>query len=798
MKTTRPDCGVPSPELFPGMKPAPGNGAFDVEEKGYGSTLIAVRVPLFQLVTAYSRICLTICLMGLGLANAAEPEVAVGVIPDRLQLTAPIQTWDEAIPLGNGLTGGLLWGAGNTVNLSLDRGDLWDERLPELYLQDSWSYATIRRLQAAGNQEEISRLFDKPYRMPYPTKLPGGRLVLVADKTQQAQAFELDMRRAVGRATLTSSQIECFFSAAAPVAMLRAPAPLTYQFLRPGGLDKLQYQAAQFGKADGMTWMVQRAAEGLSYAVVVASQRQGNETQLAVAITSNRDGNDPLETGRQRVRAALAAGYDAMLRPHLQWWTDFWHASAVRVPNPRLQRHYNLVKYFYGAASRPGAPPMPLQGVWTRDDGNLPPWKGDFHHDLNTQMTYLAYHPAGLFDSGSSFIDYNWDLLPTYRKFAQRFYGVHGAAVPGVATLAGKATGGWSQYSLSPTNGLWVGHSFYLHWRYTMDRAFLAQRAYPWLSEVAAGIVHLLDERQGKLYLPLSSSPEIHNNSLRAWLQPNSNYDLSLMAWSFEALAEMAEALGKTEDAKRWQSLRAKLEELHVDDQQVLMFAKDEPFNESHRHHSHTMAIHPLGTLHVEGSPRDRAIIDATVDRMCALGTQAWVGYSFSWFSCLLARVGRADEALRYLEDYERAFILRNGFHANGDQIGAGLSRFRYRPFTLEGNFLAMQAVHEMLLQSWGGRLRVFPAVPTKWPDASFDRLRAEGGFIVSATRRRGQTTRLTVTATSEQPLRLRNPFGDRQFASNCPLRTDGDDLLCELSAGQTLVLTAAGRHSER
>ncbi len=736
----------------------------------------------------------SICVLVSSASLWAAEEVAVE--PFRLQLTAPINTWDEAIPLGNGLTGGLLWGSENTINLSLDRGDLWDERLPEIYHQDNWNYDTIRQLKAAGNQAEISRLFDHPYnQVPYPTKLPGGRLVLSLDESQRAESFELDMRQAVGRVALSAGRLECFFSATQSVAMIRHSGPaLNYQFLRPGGLDKLGYAAAEFGEAEGLTWMVQEAALGLKYAVVVASRRIGDETQLAVAITSNGAGQDPLAVGKQQVRAALDAGFDTLLDSHRRWWEDFWSISSVTIPDPRLMRHYNLVKYFYGAASRPDAPPIPLQGVWTRDDGNLPPWKGDFHHDLNTQMTYVAYHAAGLVDSGLSFIHYNWDLLPAYREFARDFYGVEGAAMPGVATLAGKPTAGWSQYALSPTNALWVGQSFYLHWRYTMDRQFLETRAYPWLREIATGIVHLLEERNGKLYLPLSSSPEIHNNSLRAWLEPNSNYDLSLMRWTFGSLAEMAEELSKTEDANRWRDVRVKLDDLLVDDAGVLMFAKGEPFNVSHRHHSHTMAIHPLATLHVEGSDRDRKIIDATLDCMLEKGTLAWTGYSFSWFSCVLARAGRAEQALEYLVDYERAFTLRNGFHANGDQIGAGLSNFRYRPFTLEGNFLAMEAVHDMLLQSWGGRIRVLPAVSEKWTDVSFADLRAEGGFRVTAERKAAKTIRVNITATVDGPLRLKNPFGDEEFQAGLPYNKNGDELRWTLKAGQRVELNTIAR----
>jgi hypothetical protein len=111
--------------------------------------------------------------------------------------------------------------------------------------------------------------------------------------------------------------------------------------------------------------------------------------------------------------------------------------------------------------------------VWTCDNGDLPPWKGDYHNDLNTQMTYLAYLEAGLFQQGESFLNFNEKLLAGYRGFARSFYDIPGAVVPGVMTLDGKALGGWGQHSLSPTHSAWIAQSFYLHWRYTGDPEFL-------------------------------------------------------------------------------------------------------------------------------------------------------------------------------------------------------------------------------------------------------------------------------------------------------------------------------------
>jgi hypothetical protein len=138
--------------------------------------------------------------------------------------------------------------------------------------------------------------------------------------------------------------------------------------------------------------------------------------------------------------------------------------------------------------------------------------------------------------------------------------------------------------------------------------------------------------------------------------------------------------------------------------------------------------------------------------------------------AALRARTGRAEEALRMLDIYASAFILRNGFHANGDQTKSGFSGFTYRPFTLEGNFLAMHAVHEMLLQSWsptpGKRdteiLRLFAATPWRWHDASFNDLHAEGGHIVSAKRENNATTSFRITAGRNGVLRLADNFPGR------------------------------------
>jgi alpha-L-fucosidase 2 len=170
--------------------------------------------------------------------------------------------------------------------------------------------------------------------------------------------------------------------------------------------------------------------------------------------------------------------------------------------------------------------------------------------------------------------------------------------------------------------------------------------------------------------------------------------------------------------------------------------------------------------------------------------------------SALRARVGQAEEALRLLEIYARAFILRNGFHANGDQTKSGYSNFTYRPFTLEGNFLAMHAVHEMLMQSWSATpgvrdtevIRIFPATSSRWRDASFEDLRAEGGYLVSARRVGGATAWFRIKASRSGVLRVRDNFGGRAPVWNRPgVVKAGANFEVTAQAGDVIEATVAG-----
>jgi alpha-L-fucosidase 2 len=224
-----------------------------------------------------------------------------------------------------------------------------------------------------------------------------------------------------------------------------------------------------------------------------------------------------------------------------------------------------------------------------------------------------------------------------------------------------------------------------------------------------------------------------------------------------------------------------------------ILVAKDYPLAASHRHFSHLMAIHPLGLIRWENEPEDQAIIKASMADLEKNGTSQWCGYSFSWLASLAARARDGEKAAKALEIFSTAFCLRNSFHCNGDQSGKGYSNFRYRPFTLEGNFAAAAGLQEMLLQSYSGTIRLFPAIPADWKDISFKTLRAEGAFLVSAERRDGLTESVTIISEKGGVCRLENPFEKNDYelkgsAENAVAR-DGNDLVIKTSAGQKITL---------
>ena len=220
-------------------------------------------------------------------------------------LAAPIATWDEAIPLGNGLLGGLVWGGDAHLNISLDRADLWDLRPAARYGTDGYRWSDVQRLVAERKEDSLHIRFDDPYdRIAYPTKLPGGRIVLTLDSTRSARCFALDLRRAEATVELTRGAVRGVFSATDSVALFTVPGLREVRIVRPASLNQLGYAPATLG-GDGpdslrFRWMEQRTIDGLRYVVAVGTRTRDTLTTIAITIATSGDGSAPLTIARGR------------------------------------------------------------------------------------------------------------------------------------------------------------------------------------------------------------------------------------------------------------------------------------------------------------------------------------------------------------------------------------------------------------------------------------------------------------------------------------------------------------------
>lgn len=725
-------------------------------------------MPVFLAITFIT------CLPGLTKAqDIKEPWLSFPKLP---------ASWDEGLPLGNGQLGALIWEKNKAVRFSLDRADLWDERPIKNFDRAEFSFDWVQQQWHGKNYKKVQELFDEPYdKEPAPTKIPGAALEFYPQKDWgEISSSSVDVFKALGVVNWSSGvRLQSFVSATLPYGFFRIqnaknlpnfrliPPPYDGAAKTGGdvvGGDDLSRLGYKQGKVDsnytGITYL-QEGNAGFKYRVTVFVNRiKGGTMEGIWYIASGNIDKASFSKDTIFMKAALRQGFDFNLTQHVGWWSNFWKKSDIQVPDKAIQRQYYLAQYFLGSTSRKGNPPISLQAIWTADNGRLPPWKGDFHHDLNTQMSYWPAYTANHMEEAMVFPDYLDARKDHFKRYTQRYFKKDGLNVPGVTTLAGNEMGGWIQYSLSPTVSAWLAQHYYWQWRYSMDYEFLRLRAYPWVKETAKFLEQLtVKDSNGKRKLPLSSSPEINDNSADAWFTQTTNYDLSLIKFTWQTAAKMARAMTMEGEAAHWDELAASLPDYALSSNRELKFAPTLAYNQSHRHFSHLMAIYPLGLIRWEDGDSSRQIIKKSLNLVDSIGPSQWTGYSYAWQACLKARARDGNGAAKALGIFADGFVSGNGFHVNGDQSGKNYSSMKYRPFTLEGNFAFAAGVQEMMLQSHTDTILVMPAVPESWQNIAFTGLRSEGGFLISATKENGKVKQVVVTADVDGFVYIRIPY---------------------------------------
>lgn len=686
-----------------------------------------------------------------------------------IQYENNIKRWDEGLPLGNGDMGCLIWGNGDKLRLSIDKSNLWDCS-GAVTPGGDFSYTALQKFVRQKRKRKIAKVFDAPYAKPTPTKLPAGKIIIEPER-KNLKLAELHLADAYAQIETGDIKIESFMHANKAVGFIRANKPLRYTIENPAygeagkkkhikikvaitqSLKNLSYEKAETCAEviNGIhyQYFTQKVDRKLTYGIFLAVLN--NEAAYTVSLAESK--NEVIKNAMALLNPAIAQGYAENFQAHKKWWHDFWNESFISLPDKYLEQKWYVTNYLLGACSREGFAPMPLQGVWTADNGQLPPWKGDYHFDLNVQLCYLSYLKANHLSCGKSYIDFLLYHEKNAEKFAQDFYGADGLCLPSVMDINGNALGGWAMYALSPANQAWLCHGMKAYCDYAGDTDLLKGRVYPYMKKYGKFLLSILKEdSSGKFVLPLSSSPETHDNRLKAWMTPNSNYDHSMIIRHFKNLLELSETFGFADDKEKWQSVLKHLHPLAIDRDHALMLSPNERQKRSHRHFSHLISIYPLGLLPY--SDEGKSIIDCSVADLEKLGTKEYCGYSFAWLANLYAVQKRGYDAASTLKTFWKHFCLPNAFHVNGDYKITGKSMITYRIFSLEGNFCAADALQNMLLQCNDNAVELFPAVPDEWQDISFDLL-AKGNIRICAVMKSGKLQSVKLYSDQAQSIKL-------------------------------------------
>ncbi len=717
-----------------------------------------------------------------------------------LQFDSLAKRWDEAMPLGNGWLGALIWQKGDKLRISLDRVDLWDDRpMPEI---DKLKFSWVAEKVKLNQYDSVQKIGDEPYeKYAAPTKIPGAAIEFDIKKLGKVISNLLDIKTGLSIIKFKNgvvfnnyihavNQVGYFGFENIKEEMIPELMIPNYNSGKTGGagnsvegqgLERLGYPKGSIKTTKNSILYHQPVWGNNYYEVLISWQKISNHIIGQWTITNNKPARlTPLNLNLPEPTNWLS---------HLKWWNNYWSRSAIALPDKLLERQYYLEMYKFACVARSNTPPISLQAIWTADNGNLPPWKGDYHHDLNTQLSYWPGYTGNHLDLTASYTNWLWKVKEENKRWTKQYFGVDGLNVPGVTTIGGKPMGGWIQYSMSPTTAAWLAQHFYWQWKYSMDKKFLKEKCVEYFDEIENFIFRIrkMDAVTGKYELPLSSSPEYNDNNIKAWFKTFTNYDLSLIKRFYIMYVDVLSEL-----PPRNYKLYFNDSQLYPDfeiNETGLTVAAGQNLNESHRHMSPYMAIHPMGLLNPDDDDQKK-IINNSLRWIEKKGTRLWCGYSFSWAASIYARAKEPDSAVSMLQKFATNFCSINSFHLNGDQKGGQYSDFTYRPFTLEGNFAFAQGVQELLLQSHNGYIEVFPAIPTSWKYISFNTLRAEGAFLISAQKQNGVITEVKVTAEQGGRMDLKLPFKTWITAgvNKNSIRVENEIASVNLKKGQTII----------
>jgi alpha-L-fucosidase 2 len=486
------------------------------------------------------------------------------------------------------------------------------------------------------------------------------------------------------------------------------------------------------------------------------------------------------------VEAAVKKGQDVLQRENREWWHAYYQRSFLSIPDGRIESHYWIQMYKLASATRAGGVVIDTCGPWLKVDTQWPAtwW------NLNVQLTHYPIPVANHLELNEPLLKLvkqefeNGNLIknaPEEMRHDSAYFGnpttVHNLINDDVY-WRGRNITGRSRPGARLNQLPWVCHTMWEHYRRTMDDAFLRETLFPLTRRSYNFIYHLLEEQDdGRLHIK-----DVYSSEYGA--ADDANEAIAMVQWGTQALLWMADRLGIDDpDIPRWNDILNRIVKPPVDET-GLRIGADVALEVSHRHYSHLMSLVPFRTWDFESEvSRELAYLSLSHFLNVSRGNRL-EGYSLTGASSMYAMLGDGDRALDMLRKYQKIDDTPSTMYVEGNNP------------VMETPPSAARCVQDMLLQSHDV-IRIFPAVPTTWRDACFDKLLAEGAFEVSAARRNGVTRFVRIRSLVGEPCRVETGLKNPVLLTPkgpIPLRADKQGVVTlELAANEEAVLVNEG-----